>query len=164
MFRAAGMGPSMIVLAQYRLAPACILAFFAVAPASAQQPAATEQPSAARQITRTTLTLCNRSPTPIDVAIAHMDAQTGSWMLSAWHKRAPGECKPFGPVRTGLFYYHAKSERGGVWPGDRDAERRYCVPNTAVKRDMRSQCGAGETTRPFKSRKMEAATYTFTFN
>jgi Protein of unknown function (DUF1036) len=156
------------ILPDFRLASAVFLTLVGALPVPswAQQPAQTQtsQPASARNAARTELTLCNKSAAPIEIAIVHMDAQTGSWTLSAWHKRAASECKAFGPVRTGQFYYHARSERGGIWPADRHAERRYCVPATAVKRDMTSQCGAGETNRPFKGQKLETAKYTFTFN
>jgi uncharacterized membrane protein len=113
---------------------------------------------------QTELILCNKTQRDIDIALAYQDAATGRWTLSAWHKRTPGECKSFGAVKTGLFYYHAKNGQGGVWPASAAADRQYCVPTTAVRREMSSQCGQGETNRPFKERKMEGGKYTFNFN
>jgi hypothetical protein len=113
----------------------------------------------------TELILCNKTGGGIQVAVAYMDATTGKWTMSAWHNRQPGECKSFGGIRTGLFYYHAKNERGGVWPGKDSVERSYCVPSTAVKRDMNSsQCGAGDTQRGFRGRVVDPGKYTFSFS
>jgi uncharacterized membrane protein len=123
------------------------------APALAQQPAG-----------KTELILCNKTGQNVDIAVAYQDAASGRWTMSAWHKRTPGECKSFGAVKTGLFYYHAKNERGGVWPNDANTDRRYCVPTTAVKREMSSQCGQGETNRPFRGHTMEGGKYTFSFS
>jgi uncharacterized membrane protein len=113
---------------------------------------------------RTELVLCNKTGQNIQIAVAYQDAQTGRWTLSAWHNRGPGQCGSFGNVRSGLFYYHAKNERGAVWPNQANTDRRYCVPSTAVRRDMTSGCGVGETTRPFRGRTMEPGRYTFSFS
>ncbi|MGL4240529.1 MAG: DUF1036 domain-containing protein [Beijerinckiaceae bacterium] len=118
----------------------------------------------AQQAARTELVLCNKTGQNIDIAVAYMDAGSGRWTLSAWHKRTPGECKSFGAVKTGLFYYHAKNERGAVWPNQANTDRRYCVPSTAVRRDMSSQCGRGEINRPFRGRVMEPGKFTFSFS
>ncbi len=114
---------------------------------------------------RTELILCNKTGQSIQIAIAYQDAQTGRWTLSAWHNRGPGQCGSFGNVRSGLFYYHAKNERNAVWPNQANTDRRYCVPSSAVRRDMaNSGCGAGEQTRPFRGRTMEPGKYTFSFS
>jgi Protein of unknown function (DUF1036) len=134
------------------LAAAAVLACFPATSALAQQAKPGE------------LVLCNKSAGPIQVAVVYMHAQTGSWTLSAWHTRGPGECKSFGNIRSGLFYYHAKNERGGFWPAQADIEKRYCVPATAVTRDMSSQCGQGDTNRGFKGQKADPGKYTFSFN
>jgi uncharacterized membrane protein len=88
----------------------------------------------------TDLTLCNKTGSNIDIAVAYQHASSGRWMLSAWHKRLPGECKIFARVKTGLFYYHAKNEKGAIWPSKANSERSYCVPSTAVNRDMKFEC------------------------
>ncbi len=114
---------------------------------------------------RTELTFCNKTGQNIDIAVVYMDAQTGRWMLSAWHKRNPGQCAVFASVRRGLFYYHAKNERGSVWPSADSVDRRYCVPSTAIRREMaNSSCGQGDTNRPFRGRVMESEKYTFSFS
>lgn len=113
---------------------------------------------------RSELTLCNKTGQNIDIAVVYMDASNGRWTLSAWHKRTPGQCASFGSVRRGLFYYHAKNERGAVWPSNDNTDRRYCVPSTAVRRDMASACGQGEATRPFRGRMIESDKYTFSFS
>jgi uncharacterized membrane protein len=114
---------------------------------------------------RTELTFCNKTGQNIDIAVVYMDATSGRWTLSAWHKRPPGQCAVFATVRRGLFYYHAKNERGSVWPGADSVDRRYCVPSTAVRRDMSgSSCGQGEPNRPFRGRVMETEKYTFSFS
>jgi uncharacterized membrane protein len=148
------------------LAVACVglsAPALAQAPPSSQAPAGTTAPAARPAAARTELILCNKTGGDIQIAIAYVHAQSNRWMLSAWHNRAPGECKTFAAVKPGLFYYHAKNNRGSVWPGEASAERRYCVPNTAVNRDMSSQCGAGEAVRPFRGRSMEPGKYTFSF-
>ncbi len=114
---------------------------------------------------RTELIFCNKTGQNIDIAVAYMDANSGRWTLSAWHKRSPGQCATFATVRRGLFYYHAKNERGSVWPSSDSVDRRYCVPSSAVRRDMaNSSCGQGEQTRPFRGRVMESDKYTFSFS
>lgn len=113
---------------------------------------------------RTDLTLCNKTGQNIQIAVAYMDAQTGRWTMSAWHNRGPGACASFGAIRTGLFYYHAKNERGSVWPSQANTDRRYCVPSTAVRRDMTSQCGAGEQNRAFRGHSTSPGKYTFSFS
>jgi uncharacterized membrane protein len=130
-------------------------------PSSQQAPAA---PAARGKPQRTALTFCNKTGSTIDIAVAYVHADTNRWMLSAWHRRQPGECKSFATVKSGLFYYHARSDRGAVWPNDAGTERRWCVPSTAITRDMSSQCGAGETNRPFRGRVTEPGTYTFSFS
>jgi uncharacterized membrane protein len=131
---------------------ALALTALAAAPASAQKAQSTE------------LILCNKTGGTIQIAVAYVHATTNRWMLSAWHTRGPGQCKPFATVKTGLFYYHAKTEKGAVWPSEANTERRYCVPSTAVNRDMSSQCGVGETNRPFRGRVTEPGKYTFSFS
>jgi uncharacterized membrane protein len=120
--------------------------------------------AAAQQPAKTELTLCNKTGQNIEIALVYMDASSGRWTLSAWHKRTPGQCQSFGTVRRGLFYYHAKNERGAIWPNDANTDRRYCVPRTAVRRDMQSACGQGETNRPFRGRMMEQEKFTFSFS
>jgi uncharacterized membrane protein len=113
----------------------------------------------------TDLILCNKTGSNVSIAIAYQHAKSGRWMLSAWHNRNPGECKSFASVKTGLFYYHAKNEKGAVWPGKANSERSYCVPSTAVNRDMNSSaCGVGDTKRDFRGRVMEPGKYTFSFS
>jgi uncharacterized membrane protein len=126
--------------------------------------ATAEAQTAAQTPARTQLELCNKTGGTIQIAIAYVHAQTNRWMLSAWHTRKPGECKSFGAVKSGLFYYHAKTERGAVWPSEANTERRYCVPSTAVNRDMSSQCGVGDTNRPFRGRVTDPGKYTFSFS
>ena len=46
----------------------------------------------------TNLVLCNKTGAKIYVAIAYQDAQTGRWIMSAWHTRNPGGCESFGNV------------------------------------------------------------------
>jgi uncharacterized membrane protein len=149
-WRMAGLAAVMIVMgAGHALAQA--------APPSQASPAS-------QTAQRTDLTLCNKTGGSIDIAIAYVHPQTNRWMLSAWHKRSPGECKTFGAVKTGLFYYHAKTERGAVWPNEANTEKRYCVPSTAITRDMSSQCGAGEANRPFRGRVSDPGKFTFSFS
>jgi uncharacterized membrane protein len=113
----------------------------------------------------TELILCNKTGTNIQIAVAYQHANTGRWMLSAWHTRKPGECKSFASIKTGLFYYHAKNDRNSVWPNDANTERSYCVPTTAVNRDMNSsQCGTGDVKRNFRGRVPDAGKYTFSFS
>lgn len=143
---------------------ACATPALAQAPPPSQggaaAPAAAPKAAGAQ---RTELVLCNKTGSTIQVAVAYVNAQTNRWMLSAWHTRQPGECKTFAAIKPGLFYYHAKNEKGSVWPGAANAERRYCVPNTAVTRDMSSQCGAGEATRNFRGISANPGKYTFSF-
>jgi uncharacterized membrane protein len=141
--------------------PGARFAAFAILAASAMISPAMAQSSPPQ---RTELTLCNKTGSNIQIAIAYVHAQSNRWMLSAWHTRKPGECKSFATVKSGLFYYHAKNERNAVWPSQANTERSYCVPNTAVNRDMSSQCGAGETNRPFRGRVMDPGKYTFSFS
>ena len=111
----------------------------------------------------TDLVLCNKTSNYIEIAVAFMNPKTGAWTMSAWHKRAAGECKPFDKVKTGLFYYHAKNEKGAVWPAKAEADRSYCVPNTAVNRDMATACSTGDVNRPFKGLKVQTGKFTFNF-
>jgi uncharacterized membrane protein len=113
---------------------------------------------------RTDLVFCNKTGQNIQIAVAYMDAQTGRWTMSAWHNRGAGQCGSFGAIRTGLFYYHAKNERGAVWPSQANTDRRYCVPSTAVRRDMTSSCGAGEQNRAFRGNTASPGRYTFSFS
>jgi uncharacterized membrane protein len=115
---------------------------------------------------QTELILCNKTGARIDIAVAYQHATTGRWMLSAWHIRKPGECKTFAKIKTGLFYYHAKNERNTtVWPGKQSVERNYCVPNTAVTRDMNgSKCGQGDVNRGFRGRVPNQGKYSFSFS
>lgn len=130
-------------------------------PVAAAVLACAATPVAAQQ--RTELVLCNKTGQNIQIAVAYMDAQTGRWTLSAWHNRGAGQCGSFGNIRSGLFYYHAKNERGAVWPNQANTDRRYCVPSSAVRRDMTSSCGAGEQTRPFRGQSANPGKYTFSF-
>jgi uncharacterized membrane protein len=112
----------------------------------------------------TDLILCNKSAGNISIAVAYQNAKTGRWMMSAWHNRAPSECKAFDRVKTGLFYYHAKNEKGAVWPAKASADRSYCVPDSAVNRDMESSaCAPTDARRDFKSRAITAEKFTFNF-
>jgi uncharacterized membrane protein len=113
---------------------------------------------------QTELIMCNNTGQNIQIAVAYMDAQTGRWTLSAWHNRGAGQCGSFGAIRTGLFYYHAKNERGAVWPNRNNTDRNYCVPSSAVRRDMTSGCGMGELSRPFRGRTVNPGRYTFSFS
>jgi uncharacterized membrane protein len=113
----------------------------------------------------TELVLCNKTGANISIAVAYQHATTGRWMLSAWHNRNPAECKSFARIKTGLFYYHAKSEKGAVWPSQANTERSYCVPSTAVNRDMKSSaCGTGDTKRNFRGRVVDPGKFTFSFS
>jgi uncharacterized membrane protein len=145
----------------------CLIAMdaaLAQAPPPSQAPAAQTSPATRAPAKTTDLILCNKTGGSIQIAVAYIHAQSNRWMMSAWHTRQPGECKSFGAVKTGLFYYHAKTERGAVWPNEAGTEKRYCVPSTAVTRDMSSQCGAGEINRPFRGRVTEPGKFTFSFS
>jgi uncharacterized membrane protein len=111
----------------------------------------------------TDLILCNKTSDAIEIAVAFMHPKTGAWTMSAWHKRSKDECKPFEKIKTGLFYYHARSEKGSVWPVKAETDRSYCVPSTAIKRDMSSACGTGDTNRPFKGLTVQPGKFTFNF-
>ena len=99
-------------------------------------------------------------------ASVYQDAQTGRWMLSAWHTRNPGACESFGAVKTGLFYYFAEKEgRTASWPARQFVEKNYCVPGVRVRREMlNSGCTQGERSLGFRGRVAEGQRYTFSFN
>ena len=52
--------------------------------------------SAAPASAATDLVFCNKTGAKIFIATVYQDAQTGRWMLSAWHTRNPGSCESFG--------------------------------------------------------------------
>ncbi len=114
----------------------------------------------------TDLHFCNKTGAEIEIAIAYQDARSGDWTLRAWIKRKPGECSSAGPIKTGLFYYYAhKIGSDTVWPSKDSVEKNYCVPNSAVKRDMKSStCAPGDNTHGFRGRVTETAKYTFSFS
>ena len=113
----------------------------------------------------TNLILCNKTGARIYAAIAYQDAQTGRWIMSAWHTREPGRCESFGNVKSGLFYYFAEKEgRTAHWPSADSVDKVYCVPPTRVKREMAgSGCAPGERSLGFRGRVMDPGTYTVSF-
>lgn len=114
----------------------------------------------------TNLTFCNKNGAKLDLAVAYQDTQTGHWMMSAWHGVGAGECKPFGAVKTGLFYYYAEnSATKGFYPATQYIEKRYCLPRSAIKRQMLNvPCAVGEKQYGFRGRTPNPGNYTFTFN
>lgn len=114
----------------------------------------------------TALTFCNKNGAKLNMAIAYQDATTGRWIMSAWHGVGPGQCKPFGSVKAGLFYYYAENEATkAFYPATNAIEKRYCLPRSAIKREMLNvPCAVGEKQYGFRGRTPNPGNYTFTFN
>lgn len=112
----------------------------------------------------TNVVFCNKTGSPVLIALIYMDQTSGAWTLSAWKERAPGACAPVGAVKSGLIYYYAEKKGGGFhWPAAAYVDKTFCVPRVAVVRPSGAPCGVDEKRYGFRGVSAEGASYTVNF-
>lgn len=121
-------------------------------------------PSQARADTN--LVFCNKSGSDVDIALVYYEPKTAKWILSAWHKAPPGNCKPVGRYRSGLIYYYAEKAGGQLhWPAKANVDKTFCVPRTRIERTiLGGTCAAGERSVGFHGIDATGPTYTYNLN
>lgn len=114
----------------------------------------------------TNLVFCNKSGSDVDIALVYYEPKTAKWILSAWRKAPPGNCKPVGRYRSGLIYYYAEKAGGQVhWPARAQVDKTFCVPRTKIERTiLGGTCAPGERSVGFHGIDATGATYTYNLN
>jgi uncharacterized membrane protein len=112
----------------------------------------------------TDVVFCNKTGSPILIALVYMDQTTGAWTLSAWKARNPGACASAGAVKSGLIYYYAEKQGANYhWPAAAQVDKTFCVPRVAVTRPSTAACGVDEKRFGFRGVVAEGAAYTVNF-
>lgn len=114
----------------------------------------------------TNVVFCNKSGSDVDIALVYYEPKTSKWILNAWHKASPGNCKPVGKYRTGLLYYYAEKVGGQVhWPAKANVDKTFCVPKTKIERTiLGGTCAQGERSVGFHGLDAKGTTFTFNLN
>jgi hypothetical protein len=117
-------------------------------------------------LAETNLVFCNKSGSEVDIALVYYEPKTSKWILSAWRKAPPGNCKPVGKYRSGLIYYYAEKAGGQThWPAKAQVDKTFCVPRTKIERTiLGGTCATGERSVGFHGIDATGATYTYNLN
>jgi uncharacterized membrane protein len=71
-----------------------------------------------------TISICNRGPDTVTVAIAHYSDASREYASEGWWVIAPSDCALVSPRRVNRsFFFYAYSENGSSWGGD----SQFCV-------------------------------------